>query len=277
MDVQDDNEDKDDTDFTPIASFADPIQRKQRKDLDFSKWRELIPRDCSTVTQEKKMDDLVRAESGGGMEEREATENSGNKTISNSSLPNIGAFSHENLHGVSHMNSIMDHLPKATGTMAIDSKALDSVADMEEVLPVQLSPEDDWTKNRTAGSNKFEDNESGCHSLSSEIDTENRARLQGMSFDEIAEAQAEIMGKMKSATLEKLKKRGLDKLRKRKSSMSDLDARQHPDIAHQESNKAPLLESANTSDTVSITPADSTCRGPDSGGLLSSAAPNSNA
>ncbi|XVE67218.1 hypothetical protein DITRI_Ditri08aG0142500 [Diplodiscus trichospermus] len=59
-------------------------------------------------------------------------------------------------------------------------------------------------------------------SLESEIDAENRARLEKMSQEEIAQAQAEIMEKMNPALLQLLKKRGQEKLKHQKHSSSDL-------------------------------------------------------
>lgn len=56
--------------------------------------------------------------------------------------------------------------------------------------------------------------------LESQIDAENRARLAGMSADEIAEAQAEILAKLSPAGIEALKKRGLNKLKRQNHSKS---------------------------------------------------------
>nr|GLL37160.1 transcriptional elongation regulator MINIYO isoform X2 [Ipomoea trifida] len=56
--------------------------------------------------------------------------------------------------------------------------------------------------------------------LESQIDAENRARLAGMSADEIAEAQAEILAKLSPAGIEAFKKRGLNKLKRKNHSNS---------------------------------------------------------
>lgn len=56
--------------------------------------------------------------------------------------------------------------------------------------------------------------------LESHIDAENRARLAGMSADEIAEAQAEILAKLSPAGIEAFKKRGLNKLKRKNHSNS---------------------------------------------------------
>lgn len=61
-------------------------------------------------------------------------------------------------------------------------------------------------------------------SLESEIDAENRARLQGMSTEEIAQAQDEIMGRLDPALLQLLKRRGEEKLKKQRTSSSDNNA-----------------------------------------------------
>lgn len=59
----------------------------------------------------------------------------------------------------------------------------------------------------------------GTRSLESDIDVENHARLQTMSPEEIAEAQAELLDKMDPALLSILKKRGEEKMKKRKHSV----------------------------------------------------------
>ncbi|KAK9944284.1 hypothetical protein M0R45_009858 [Rubus argutus] len=61
-------------------------------------------------------------------------------------------------------------------------------------------------------------------SLESEIDAENRARLQGMSTEEIVQAQDEIMGRLDPALLQLLKRRGEEKLKKQRTSSSDNNA-----------------------------------------------------
>lgn len=59
-------------------------------------------------------------------------------------------------------------------------------------------------------------------SLESQIDAENRARLQSMSPDEIAEARAEIMKKMDPSLLKLLKRRGQEKFKEQNLSGSQI-------------------------------------------------------
>ncbi|GFY89795.1 RPAP1-like, carboxy-terminal protein [Actinidia rufa] len=61
--------------------------------------------------------------------------------------------------------------------------------------------------------------------IESQIDAENRAQLQRMSANEIAEAQAEIMERMTPAVIETLRKRGQNKLKKQKESSSVMAAK----------------------------------------------------
>ncbi|XP_007041718.2 PREDICTED: transcriptional elongation regulator MINIYO [Theobroma cacao] len=93
-------------------------------------------------------------------------------------------------------------------------------------------------------------NEQGSMSLESEIDAENRTRLENMSSEEIAQAQAEIMEKMDPALLNLLKKRGQEKLKKQKGASSSLVANIERDITseNQSSNaiKSPNTESSNS-------------------------------
>lgn len=64
--------------------------------------------------------------------------------------------------------------------------------------------------------------EQGSTSIESEIDSENRARLEQMSADEIAEAQDEIMKKMNPDLIKILQKRGQKKMKKTSSINSSV-------------------------------------------------------
>ncbi|PRQ25053.1 putative RNA polymerase II-associated protein [Rosa chinensis] len=80
--------------------------------------------------------------------------------------------------------------------------------------------------------------------LESEIDAENRARLQGMSTEEIAQAQDEIMGRLDPALLQVLKRRGEEKLKKERTSSSDKKDRKPYPSSH---TAMPHVTAVNTS------------------------------
>ncbi|XP_077211016.1 RPAP1-like, carboxy-terminal protein [Tasmannia lanceolata] len=281
----DDDKDKDNIDFDSVASFAHPIQRKKKKDLDFSKWRELVSRDCSDVTHEKKEENLVLVECGEGKEERGATENVGERT--KLALPNTDAFIHKNLNGEPHTNSTLD-LSKGVETVPSDlesykfenseqgSLSFMSNIDAENCALLQTSHKDDGNACQDAGYNNFEDSEKAPFPFMSDIDVENHALIQKMTPEEIAEAQAEIMEKMQPGMLEMLKKRGQDKIRKQKTVATERDTRCQRGPTHdindlqQDSKRAAVLDGAETSHMVETTHTKHACSGPDNGGWPSS-------
>ncbi|KAI5577602.1 hypothetical protein BDE02_09G123800 [Populus trichocarpa] len=100
-----------------------------------------------------------------------------------------------------------------------------SVADMEinnRALSEMLKKREQLNQTVVSSSGfNSHGNEQGSKLFESEIDAENRSRLQSMSAEEIAEAQAEIMEKMNPELLNLLKKRGQEKLKKKNVSSSD--------------------------------------------------------
>ncbi|KAK3193063.1 hypothetical protein Dsin_024373 [Dipteronia sinensis] len=229
-DNDDDEEEDDDIDGAcAIAALA--VKRKQKKGLDFSRWKELMPTDDSSESN------TVEGSLGKTEKRRKDGEKIKAEDKSNispgSALVDVDAF----------VPMEMDEQPNVF---------VDAVADMEldnsnqllypgkakgrgtGTTPVKnsdngvgrMSSDDfaDLKSSATVSSSRSNDfgNEQGSTSLESEIDAENHARLQTMSPDEIAQAQAEIMEKMDPALLNLLKKRGQDKLKKQKCSSSVL-------------------------------------------------------
>lgn len=89
-------------------------------------------------------------------------------------------------------------------------------------------------------------------SLESQIDAENRARLQGMSPEEIAEAQAEIMERLNPSLLKLLKKKGEERM-KLKSSGMDISNDVKPIQKSEDINEAPTLSASEISTAVAET------------------------
>lgn len=271
----DDNEDNEDeehnniSDVSSIAAFANPVQRKNKKDLDLSRWRKLIPSENGGKIEDRGSS-LGKIKRKSKDDKETKTDNRRNISCGPSStgkdvvIPGVMDVRTE-------LNSCLPlDKPKKVVTKFSGFELLDSAADMEldnshqrnhpedvkeesaVVMPsnvqlgVELMSDDGFegrfekndhalqgvlkerdikssssTKDFSFRSNKIE-NEREPMSLESEIDAENHARLQSMSPDEIAQAQAEIMEKMDPTLLNLLKKRGHDKLKKQKCSSSVL-------------------------------------------------------
>ncbi|KAK1588222.1 hypothetical protein Q3G72_021100 [Acer saccharum] len=233
----DDNDDDEDDDIDGACAIAAlAVKRKQKKGLDFSRWKELMPTDDSSESNavEEHVLRLGKTENRRKDGEKIKAEDKSNIS-SGPALVDVDAF----------VPMEMDEQPNVF---------VDSVADMEldnsnQLLypgkekgrdtgttpvknsgngVVRISSDDfaDLKSTRAAAVSSSRSNdfgtEQGSTSLESEIDAENHARLQTMSPDEIAQAQAEIMEKMDPALLNLLKKRGQDKLKKQKCSSSVL-------------------------------------------------------
>ncbi|OVA10752.1 RNA polymerase II-associated protein 1 [Macleaya cordata] len=276
MDVDDDNEDKgeDDTEFNPVSpKFACPIQRKEKKGLDFKNWRELLSR--SSVANEIEIDKSGVTQSVKGKREREEEESDKldrRDICKEPFLPNVDTTSPTEVKREASMSD---------GTNSGETVTTDSSAARvfeTSVMNVEQVKLDSFPNN-------LEREQSGIMPLKVQIDAENRARLQQMSPGEIAEARAEIMEKMNPGLLEKLKKRGQNKLGKGKEDLkSNMDTGCQPGSLHDEnlfnkdskSDDNPLSEEAKTSYVSPVMPAKDAQSVPDSGGLNTSGTPNNN-
>lgn len=193
-----------------LAALAGPVQRKERKGLDLSQWRELVPsKDSSNgkrIRESYHAGDQLKTNDG------EDINTAGRRTAKQVSAP---------FKPVSDSSkSMSSDLGSAIGR---------SVANREFSWDEATTPGTDTSFRRDSepmfiqnqvGEDRIEVDDAGNIqsnlSLEDQIDVENQARLQGMSPDEIAEAQAEIIGKMNPALVEVLKRRGIEKLNKKK-------------------------------------------------------------
>ncbi|GFY94536.1 RPAP1-like, carboxy-terminal protein [Actinidia rufa] len=226
---EEDAVDEDLTKFDSIVALANPVQRKEKKGMDFSQWRELMASDNSSLSLSKKEDKYLIAKSKGQKKANGVAE------ISDKKGSQIGPKS-----CVLPQKLLPDNNAKAQDvTMEeMDSESLEQVTQstivekregtMEESVLLEVSKRQRQldTQKHNMGYNpnnlKNEDESTG---IESQIDAENRAQLQRMSANEIAEAQAEIMERMTPAVIEALRKRGQNKLKKQKESSSVMAAK----------------------------------------------------
>ncbi|KAL5856177.1 hypothetical protein ACOSQ4_005979 [Xanthoceras sorbifolium] len=279
---EDDEEDNDFDGIYPMAALANQVKRKQRRGLDFSRWKELMPTDDSSVSKKVEEHVLQLGETEKRRKDGEKIRAEDKRNIlSGPALFDGDASVPMEMDVQPNVNACVP-LGKAreTVTSCLSVKLVDSVADMEldnsnqlvypgkekgrstGTTPVKnsdnsigrMSCDDfaDLKSSRTdtlsgSMSNDF-GNRQGSTSLESEIDAENQARLQTMSPDDIAQAQAEIMEKMDPALLNLLKKRGQDKLKKQRCSSSvlatdvDVGNAQNESQSIQDAKGAPQLE-----------------------------------
>ncbi|XP_052192752.1 transcriptional elongation regulator MINIYO [Diospyros lotus] len=222
----DENNTKDDdlAGFEPAAAFANPVQRKEKKGLNFSRWREIVARDDSSISQKKDEDNHLVMRSKEQKMATKVSEISDRMSTDDDAQPQKMSL---NINGNADDMIVDEVSPAAFSELSqnvIEGKRDEIMEEMEpEPLKISKSRQRQVVTQRQTmstlhisssyTSNNMR-NEQESSSLESQIDAENRAWLQGMSNDEIAEARAEILEKMNPAVIEALRKRGQDKLKK---------------------------------------------------------------
>nr|XP_043638660.1 transcriptional elongation regulator MINIYO [Erigeron canadensis] len=201
----DDGEDEEDlTNFDLVAADAKPIKRKQKKGLDISEWKELM-----NGGETKYAHNVKEEKFDGNGKPRDVKKGSSSTKLE-------VAKSHEDMIcdvGINDSLRIFDHgmqTAKKAENISENVKV-----EVQKEVKVDMGDLNKHTSRMTRGL----DIEKGSTSIESEIDAENRARLEKMSTDEIAEAQAEIMKKMNPELIKILQKRGQSKMA-RKSSIN---------------------------------------------------------
>ncbi|XP_062086775.1 transcriptional elongation regulator MINIYO [Humulus lupulus] len=208
----DDEEDKTTMEVDSMAPFADPVKRKTKKDMNFSRWREILPGEKSDMAEKSKRITLGSGKTENKKKDREAIDTS--------------RSSKDKLH---IKDNYEDFIPVSFGSepepiwvksqIDAETKGLDNTCALVE-RPKRREKNCSTSTIASSGNNLC--NEQEPMSLESQIDAENRQRLQEMSPNEIAQAQAEIMEKMDPAIVRLLKKRGDVKSKKQRSPSLDI-------------------------------------------------------
>lgn len=230
----DDGETKVSMEYDPMAPFANPVQRKKKKELDLSRWRELVLDDNSSEEN--------NAEENLSFHQKNEKERKGGSTAktsmsSNPSLVDANVLSLMKMD-VKPILSTHGHIDKSGEAMisASGDGCFNSVKVMELDNLKQLGLKEN-VKDTGPFNSIVERTKQESLSLESQIDAENRARLQEMSPDEIAQAQAEIMEKLDPSILKALKKRGENKLKKQKGSTLEVSTYGEQRILQNENNQ----------------------------------------
>ncbi|XP_008448341.3 transcriptional elongation regulator MINIYO isoform X1 [Cucumis melo] len=228
-----------------IANFANPIQRKKKSSLDFGRWREASPdhNHGAANREEKELQSLAKTASLS----RAGEANTGTDDMScrpfsvhvlapslmecersSSDFVNDSTGNKTNSAGFELKGSDKQHLPENLQDVR-DQRGDISESEVNESMQLDGTSLRDMGTRHHLNSEMtpcFQSNIKGDDAfltLKSQIDAENRARMQKMSPEEIAEAQAEIMEKMSPALVKALKMRGEGKL-KQGSSKPDVSS-----------------------------------------------------
>ncbi|KAK8940043.1 hypothetical protein KSP40_PGU018533 [Platanthera guangdongensis] len=194
-------DDMDETDYAPISAFAIPIERKEKKSLDFSSWKGLVSGGDSNSTsyQPNKKQAIPSEEKKKTVSARFPCRN--DEALKESPVavkrakPSSDMVCQNGESGVQFSQSNGLELATVVENLSINGK---------ETHMLMSSTQ-------------------GFGSTMDDIHAENSARLNLMSSQEIADAQLEIIEKMNPAVIEMLKKRGRDKLGNMKSSDLEQD------------------------------------------------------
>lgn len=240
-----DDEDKDFMEFDPVKALANPVQRRRKKGLDFSKWNQIIQDDNSSLGN-KSEEDMLRSRKTKEKKKDDKRGNTADKITSSSADRYIIASmqAEDNRQSYNSVTAMkMDNSNKLdlqekfkVSRICDDKKESKFEAGSNQIITERM-PDDSFgppdmvrrteknsltsSMDSCSSSNKFID-ERESMSLESQIDAENQARIKQMSAAEIAEAQAEIMEKMNPALLKLLQKRGEEKMRKQNNSISEV-------------------------------------------------------
>ncbi|XP_023635208.1 transcriptional elongation regulator MINIYO [Capsella rubella] len=175
--------------FMNAAAFAKPLQRKEKKHMDLRTWK-----------------DMVSASTSGPKDSRKV------KIITTTSLsvasPDVPTTSPNTLLVKPARASDQREFLSQKSPFSNDLGTEENISSKASTPLAVSSSISNGLGTRQASS---------C--LESDIDVENHARLQTMSPEEIAEAQADLLDKMDPALLNILKKRGQEKMKKRKHSV----------------------------------------------------------
>lgn len=182
-------DDKDETDYSPISAFASPIERKKKKGLDFSRWRNFVSQSDHAVSKPtgktKKISSTIFSACSDAFEE----------VVPGFSEPAVVVKRAKSSSDVACQNGDSGMQFWQNNGVELSEEKLDNYREDTEMLMSNLQ---------------------GFDSTMEDIHTENLARLKQMSLGEIADAQAEIIEKMNPAMVEMLKKRGQEKFGNRK-------------------------------------------------------------
>ncbi|CAN6461079.1 unnamed protein product [Victoria cruziana] len=200
-------EDAEEEETQPIADFAFPIRRRPKKDLDFSKWKELVPKEYMTVAKTKSSDasDVVECKAS---EAKEISEELGYTSgVSGASFSTRLSLCEK---GMEKADSF-DNLPSENeGRSTLGVAAGHDFSLLQRKRPGGFGAEVQTHPSRELAT-------VGARPMSNmgDTDDDSNALLQAMSSEEITEAQAEIKERFKPEIVEMLKKRGKKRLETR--------------------------------------------------------------
>ncbi|GER50215.1 RNA polymerase II-associated protein [Striga asiatica] len=224
------------------AGFAKPVERKEKKGLNFSRWQEIVKNEGNSVLNDKKKekefysDNLKRKFTSPGDSELHRTSHFDHVNEPCMTLGDDKVLSGREVETgtevVSEVHSLID---SNNGNIAQLQESQNDIAKYKRERPSEEILADLEMQNSLMDSGFSHQTLMGGEkeNLESQIDAENRTRLAKMSAKEIAEAQAELVAKLDPALINALRKRGLSKVKGQKFSSSDIAGNEADSMKHE--------------------------------------------
>lgn len=225
------------------AANADPLQRKEKRGLDFSKWREVVKKDATSTFNEKEegrhSNETKLASNGLSRQiadrcdaKLQSVTLSNNVSTIKEDAKEFHSFRYgKNENDVQAVQYQQDGTAESEGSTGTEEVSTWQNGSSKEVGMKRESMQRPYASSGFSTQTLVGGEE---NSLQSEIDAENRARLASMSADEFAEAKAEILAKLNPKLISALKKRGEAKCKRQKSSLTDVTGSASDGMQHEE-------------------------------------------
>ncbi|KAI5437929.1 hypothetical protein KIW84_023888 [Lathyrus oleraceus] len=218
--------------FEKVAAFANPIQRRKTKGLDFGKWKQITQDDKSSFGRDLENDVTASSQTtrkkknahGDKITDKKISTYSDGSVFESMEMdlkPQLDESDGIFINSATSMeldtsNKVDNHKKVDHAITYNDKKEEEFAAERNQVFP------DRMTDHSSTSQKNYFIHDQEPTSLESEIDSENQARIQQMSAEEIAEAKADIMEKISPSLLKVLQKRGKEKLKKSNSFKSEV-------------------------------------------------------
>jgi hypothetical protein len=208
VEEDEDEMDMDEADYQLVAATAaGPVKRKEKKGMDFSRWREFVGDAPPKPRQGKQVQAKKQSEQGKQVQAKKQSEQ---KVDAGAAASNVGAASAERREldgGAMQIDSGNAREGPAAAISVSDVVSKNLLNQVESRVGLVKAGE----VRNSASQGEGMELDGGESSMEAEINAENMARLAGMSAGEIVEAQTDIINKMNPALVEMLRRRGRGK------------------------------------------------------------------
>lgn len=226
-------DDTEDAGAESLAAHAQPIERKNRKALDFSNWNEKLAmekvkpaREKSVASEKEHKPTLISCNEVGKQEDLGGQNRI--KCDKSQSVDVVPKSSEMRFTSEQKKGGLSAGITAKPDELVLFSSEVNFKKDARHPDLMQVSTELDTVKKVTKDHVERAHSKAEREGLKSmtdmeEINAESSALLQAMSAEEIEEAQSELLGRLRPETVEMLKRRGAQKLKKENKEAYELN------------------------------------------------------